>query len=236
MKPTKKVFLALDNPDLDYCLSLAEELKSELAGVKLGLEFFTANGPDGVRKFVKSNVPVFLDLKFHDIPNTVRKAVREACKLGVDFLTIHAAGGFEMLKAANEEALLFAKENNKKKPIIFAVTILTSMAEEELRDIGVKSSLKEQILQLAKLTKSSGVDGIVCSALEVSLIKAELGNKFLTLTPGIRFAEEIDNANIQDQKRVVTPEEAINLGSDYLVMGRSLTNTPDPKSRLRQIC
>ena len=220
------VFIAIDTTDLEYARALAERLKPHIGGLKLGLEFFSAHGPDGVRAFRGLDLPIFLDLKFHDIPNTVAGAVRAAAGLGVDILNVHAAGGPAMLKAAGEAA----RAVNPKTKVI-AVTVLTSLADADLDLVGQRGPAADQVLRLAKLTRDCGLDGVVCSAHEIRTLRAKLGPDFLLMVPGIRPK----GADLGDQQRVMGPREARDAGASLLVIGRPITAAPDPVEAARAI-
>ena len=220
------VYVALDTTDLDYARGLAERLRGSVGGLKLGLEFFSANGPAGVRTFSEMGVPIFLDLKFHDIPNTVAGACRAAASLGVSIINVHAGGGPAMLKAAGEAA----RAVNPAVKVI-AVTVLTSLNESDLKAMGVSGTPGEQVLRLAQLTQSNGLDGVVCSAHEIAPLRAALGKDFMLVVPGIRPA----GADLNDQSRVMTPAEAHKAGADILVIGRPITAAPDPAKAARDI-
>ncbi len=214
-----KIIVALDYADANSALALVNKLDPTLCRLKIGKELFTACGPHLVEKLVTKKYDVFLDLKFHDIPNTVAKACEAASKLGVWMLNVHASGGLDMMHAAK-----LGVANSRHTPHLIAVTVLTSSNQAMLESIGVTTSMQEQVLKLAKLTHSAGLDGVVCSALEVSLLRAALPSTFCLVTPGIRPA----HANHDDQTRVVTPLDAVTLGSDYLVIGRPITQSADP--------
>lgn len=220
------VYVALDTTDLDYARGLAERLRGSVGGLKLGLEFFSANGPAGVRAFSEMGVPIFLDLKFHDIPNTVAGACRAAASLGVSIINVHAGGGPAMLKAAGEAA----RAVNPAVKVI-AVTVLTSLNESDLKAMGVFGTPGEQVLRLAQLTQSNGLDGVVCSAHEIAPLRAALGKDFMLVVPGIRPA----GADLNDQSRVMTPAEAHKAGADILVIGRPITAALDPAKAARDI-
>jgi orotidine-5'-phosphate decarboxylase len=220
------VFVAIDTTDLEYARTLAARLKPYVGGVKLGLEFFSALGPGGVRVFADLDLPIFLDLKFHDIPNTVAGAVRAAAGLGVDILNVHAAGGPAMLKAAVEAA---RGVNSKTK--VIAVTVLTSLADADLEAVGQHGPAAEQVARLARLTRDCGLDGVVCSAHEIAALRAALGPDFLLVVPGIRPK----GADLGDQQRVMGPKEARDAGASILVIGRPITAAPDPVQAARAI-
>ena len=220
------VFVAIDTTDLEYARALAERLKPHIGGIKLGLEFFSAHGPQGVRAFSDLELPIFLDLKFHDIPNTVAGAVRAAAALGVDILNVHAAGGPAMLKAAAEAA----RAVNPKTKVI-AVTVLTSLADSDLDLVGQRGPAGDQVMRLASLTRECGLHGVVCSAHEIKSLRAKLGEDFLLVVPGIRPR----GADLGDQQRVMGPKEALDAGASLLVIGRPITAAPDPVEAARAI-
>jgi orotidine-5'-phosphate decarboxylase len=230
------LFCAIDTPDLAEALALARLCEAAGAGIKLGLEFFVARGAEGVRAVVALGVPVFLDLKFHDIPNTVAAACREAARLGVSFLTVHAAGGTAMLQAAVDgvetgTADRAATGVQAVPPRLLAVTVLTSLAAEDLSAIGVNAAPETQVLRLAGLARVAGVDGVVCSAHELLALRQAFGPDLLTVVPGIRP----EWAATGDQKRTMTPAEARQAGADYLVIGRPITASADPAAALARI-
>jgi orotidine-5'-phosphate decarboxylase len=209
------IFVAIDTPDLDRALEIAEAVRGHAGGVKLGLEFFSAQGPEGVRRISALGLPVFLDLKLHDIPNTVGKAVEALAPLQPAILTVHAAGGRAMLAAAKAAAAASTK--------VVAVTVLTSLDESDLAAAGISGSAAEQVARLAALARDSGVDGIVCSGAEVAAARAAWPDGFFVV-PGIRPA----GADVGDQKRVMTPAQALADGASVLVVGRPITGAPDP--------
>ncbi len=221
-----KIIVALDYADADSALNLVNQLDPALCRLKVGKELFTAAGPQFVEKLTRSDFGVFLDLKFHDIPNTVAKACTAASNLGVWMLNVHASGGLEMMLAAKQ-----AVDQSAGKPLLIAVTVLTSMNQETLRQIGIEAELPTHVLNLAKLTKQAGLDGVVCSAQEAQMLRSNLGNDFCLVTPGIRPA----NASKDDQSRIVTPADALKLGSSYLVIGRPITKAADPLAALKAI-
>ena len=214
-----KIIVALDFADASSALALVSQLDPALCRLKVGKELFTASGPQLVEKLVVKNYDVFLDLKFHDIPNTVAKACEAASKLGVWMLNVHASGGLEMMQAAKQGVA-----RSGEKPLLIAVTVLTSSNQDMLKSIGVNADMQQQVLRLAMLTHQAGLDGVVCSALEVSMLRSDLPHDFCLVTPGIRPL----STNHDDQTRVVTPLDAIKLGSDYLVIGRPITQAADP--------
>jgi orotidine-5'-phosphate decarboxylase len=216
------IFVALDTPDLDRALGLARSVRNEAGGVKLGLEFFSAQGPDGVRRVQDLGLPIFLDLKLHDIPNTVAKAVGTLSSLQPAIMTVHAAGGHEMLSAARDAAPPATK--------LVAVTMLTSLGAADLADLGIDRSPAEQVKRLARIARDAGVDGIVCSGAEVRQASTAWTEGFFVV-PGIRPA----GADVGDQKRVVTPACALRDGASVLVIGRPITDAPDPQQAIRDI-
>lgn len=224
-----KVIVALDYDNERSALDFVSRLNPSSCNLKVGKELFTAAGPQFVEKLVAADFRVFLDLKFHDIPNTTAKAVLAATNLGIWMVNVHASGGRVMMEHVVEE--LDKLPASIKRPVLIGVTVLTSIDEAQLRDIGLSCTPQDQVLRLAKLAKESGLDGVVSSAQEASLIKKELGKDFLNVTPGIRP----QGADLGDQKRVMTPTKAIEAGADYLVIGRPITKAADPCLVLEQI-
>jgi orotidine-5'-phosphate decarboxylase len=220
LHPHERTFVALDTTDLAYALDLANALSGHVGGMKVGKEFFTACGPDGVRAVTDCGMPVFLDLKFHDIPNTVAGAVKASLALSPFMVNVHACGGETMMRAAAQSA----EAAGEGRPLVLGVTVLTSMDESDLQGIGVESSVPDQVLRLASLAQFSGMDGVVCSAREVEDLREHLGKEFKLVVPGIRPQW----ASSDDQKRIVTPAAAIAIGADYLVIGRPITGAGDP--------
>ncbi len=222
------LIIALDFPRAEPAIAIASELDPESCRVKVGKELFTSEGPQLVRQLADMGFDVFLDLKFHDIPNTVAKAVIAAANLGVWMINVHASGGSNMMIAARE-ALDAIPSNDR--PLLTAVTVLTSTSQVELNDLGYSRSLTGQVDHLADMAQNAGLDGVVCSAQEASVIKNTLGETFLTVTPGIRP----EGSDLGDQHRVMTPSEAISAGSDYLVMGRPITGADNPSAVITSI-
>jgi len=221
-----KIIVALDYASADQALALVAKLQPDLCRLKVGKELFTIAGPALVERLVADGYEVFLDLKFHDIPNTVAAACKAAAQLGVWMVNVHALGGRNMMVAARE-----ALEGSPHRPKLIAVTLLTSMGQGDMDEVGLAGDPAQAVLRLAKLAQSSGLDGVVCSALEAALLKQELGAGFCLVTPGIRPAQ----ASLDDQMRVTTPSEAIYLGAHYLVVGRPITQAADPLQALHQI-
>ncbi|MBI1181646.1 MAG: orotidine-5'-phosphate decarboxylase [Alphaproteobacteria bacterium] len=231
MRNAEKVFVALDTPALDVALDWAGRLKGVVGGLKLGLEFFGAQGPEGVRRVSETGMPVFLDLKFHDIPNTVAQAVTSVTPLAPVLATIHAGGGRAMMEAAVAAARETADKAGVARPKILAVTVLTSLDGDDLAAAGVSGGVEEQVVRLARLAQQAGVDGVVCSPREIVPIRRACGRSLLLVVPGLRPA----GAAPGDQKRVMTPGEAVSSGADYLVIGRPITQAVDPVDAARAI-
>ncbi len=221
-----RIIVALDYPDAAQALAFAGRVRPELCRLKVGKELFVAAGPALVEELVGRGFAVFLDLKFHDIPNTVAQACKAAARLGVWMMNVHAAGGPRMMQAARE-----ALEVLPERPRLIAVTVLTSMGEAELRAIGVEANAKQQVMRLAGLARETGMDGVVCSAQEAVDLHQAFGRDFLLVTPGIRPV----GSEVGDQTRILTPAQAIQAGADYLVIGRPITQAADPVAALQQI-
>ena len=220
------VIVALDYDNQDSALTLADRLDPTLCQLKVGKELFTAAGPSVVKKLTDRGFDIFLDLKFHDIPNTVAKAIGTAADLGVWMTNVHASGGSRMMSAARQ-----ALDSKGSDMLLIGVTVLTSMDVSDLEEVGVQGNASAQVLRLAELAKNSGLDGVVCSAQEAKLLKESLGQGFKLVTPGIRLADSVAD----DQRRIVTPADALALGSDYLVIGRPITKSTDPLATLLEI-
>ena len=221
MKTTSPVFCAIDRADLSGALLLARSLSRQpIGGLKLGLEFVTANGPSGVRSIVDLGLPVFLDLKFHDIPNTVVGAVKAAADLGVSMLTLHLQGGPAMLWAAADAV----KAMGDDRPMLLGVSVLTSMDDKDLAAVGIEGSTEAQVLRLAGLAQKTGMDGMVCSPREIGPLRKAFGGSMKLVVPGIRP----EGSAAGDQKRTLTPGDAIKAGADYLVIGRPITAAGSP--------
>ena len=223
----QKVIVALDYDNQADALAFVDRIDPSSCRLKVGKEMFTLFGPDFVKELHKRGFSVFLDLKFHDIPNTCSKAVRAAAELGVWMVNVHASGGERMMTASRE----ILEPYGKDRPLLIGVTVLTSMEQSDLAGIGLNIAPQEQVIRLANLTKNSGLDGVVCSAQESSMLKSELGKEFKLVTPGIRPA----GAAVGDQKRIMTPVDAIQAGSDYLVIGRPITQAAVPAAVLADI-
>ena len=222
-----RILVPLDTDDVAWAAKLAAQLKGYVGGVKLGKQFFTANGPFGVNKIACVGHPIFMDLKFHDIPNTVASAVRSLHRLQPFMLNVHASGGGAMMRAA----VAANKEAKETRPLLLGVTMLTSLSECDLKEIGVSSDSGQQVVRLAKLAQDCGLDGVVCSPLEITLLRKACGDEFKLVVPGVRPSW----ASFNDQKRVATPAEAITRGADYLVIGRPITTADDPVNAAARI-
>jgi len=220
------IIVALDVPTTREALELADELGPVVGAFKIGKQLFVSEGPDVVRKLKETGAKIFLDLKFHDIPNTVAKAVQSAIDVGVDMLTVHTSGGSEMLTAAenasNEKAAMLGIDS----PLILGVTVLTSMDDANLAELGIQEGAQGQVVRLAKLAASSGLRGLVCSPQEIKILREELGNEIQLVTPGIRS----DSSPADDQKRTMSPAEAIKAGASWLVIGRPITLAENPRA------
>ena len=226
MNVVPKLFIAIDQNDINKAKELIQKLPSQMCGIKVGKELFTACGPEIIQWIQEKGFKVFLDLKYHDIPNTVEKACFVASKMGVSILNVHALGGIDMMLAAKEGV---DKSNNN--PYLIAVTLLTSMDSDGLKSIGFTSNVDKQILNLAKNASQAKMNGIVCSAKDIVNIKDVLPERFLYVTPGIRLSSSAKD----DQKRISTPFEAIKSGSNILVIGRPITQAKNPEAVLNQI-
>jgi orotidine-5'-phosphate decarboxylase len=223
------ILIALDVPTAPDAAALAEQVRGEVGGFKIGSQLFTAAGPDVVRTLVGRGDQVFLDLKFHDIPNTVAGAILSARELGVWMVNVHASGGPAMLEAARRAA-----GESADRPLVIAVTVLTSLDQATLNAVGVPADPLEQVVRLARMTQEAGLDGVVASPLETAAIRQACGDAFLIVTPGIRGASAVQSTS-DDQKRTMTPGDAIRAGSSYLVVGRPITAATDPRQAARRI-
>jgi orotidine-5'-phosphate decarboxylase len=221
-----KIIIALDYPNAAPALALADRLEPSLCRLKVGKELFTATGPDVLEKLMQRGFEIFLDLKFHDIPNTTAQACKAAASLGVWMINVHALGGRKMMEAARE-----AIARSEEQPKLIAVTVLTSMVQQDLAEIGINAASADMVLRLATLARDSGLDGVVCSAQEAALLRKHCGNEFCLVTPGIRPA----STSHDDQSRVMTPQAALQAGSSYLVIGRPITQAADPLQALLDI-
>lgn len=226
-----RLIVALDIGEFDKAKGLVDLLYPTVKIFKVGSQLFTSCGPDIIKIIQRKGAKVFLDLKFHDIPNTVASAVRSATRWGIFMLTVHTLGGVDMLREAVESARVAAQQLQAEAPKILGVTVLTSMNNKSLKKIGIKKDLKEMVVQLAESAKKAGLDGVVASAKELRLLRKTLGEDFVIVTPGIRPR----GSSKADQKRVVTPREAIEKGADYIVVGRPITQAKNPKLEVEKI-
>ncbi|MBC7997681.1 MAG: orotidine-5'-phosphate decarboxylase [Leptolyngbya sp.] len=232
MKGKDRLIVALDVASMDEALSLVDELKSEVGLFKVGLELFTNCGTRLLDELKRLEAPVFFDGKFHDIPNTVSAASREIAKKGVEMFNVHAVGGGEMIRAARKAADESAAAAGVKSPILLAVTVLTSMSQEVLsEELGIKENVEAVVARYASLAKAAGANGVVASAKEVKVIREVCGQDFLIVTPGIRPSWASDD----DQKRIVTPKQAVELGTDYVVVGRPITKAANRKDAAKRV-
>jgi orotidine-5'-phosphate decarboxylase len=222
-----RIVVAMDFDNADQCLAMAKRLSPLDCRLKVGKELFTACGPKIIEQLMTLGFEIFLDLKFHDIPNTTSKAVKAAAELGVWMVNVHASGGERMMVAARE----ILERRAGKSPLLIAVTVLTSMEASDLSEVGIGCSPEEQVMRLARLTHTCGLDGIVCSAQEAALMRTQFGSDFCLVTPGIR----LDTSRSDDQRRTLTPAAAIAAGSSYLVIGRPITQSPNPLKTCQSI-
>ncbi|MGD9650489.1 MAG: orotidine-5'-phosphate decarboxylase [Dongiaceae bacterium] len=232
LSASERIICAVDTPDLAAAVNLAKALKGQVGFFKLGLEFFTAQGPEGLKKIQELGVPIMLDLKYYDIPNTVAGAVRAASRLGVGMMTMHTGGSTDMMRAAVDAADSVAKETGKPKPKLLGVTVLTSLDDGDMSLLGLKQKTADRVKRLAELAQLNGLDGVVASPRELSLLREQKGKNFRLVTPGIRPAWANEAG---DQKRVWTPADAIKEGADYLVIGRPITQAQDPKAAAKRV-
>lgn len=223
----KNIFVALDFNSLEKALDVARKLKDHVAGIKIGTELYAVCGNEGLKKFKDLGLEIFLDLKLHDIPITIYKTIKSLLDLNVAIINVHSSGGKDMMEAAARAR----NEHKDSSTKIIAVTVLTSLDNNDLNEIGFINESQDLVLKLAKLTKDSGLDGIVCSAKEISLIKNSIGKDFTLVVPGIR----LNNENLNDQKRVMSPGKAIKEGADLLVIGRPITDSNNPINTINEI-
>ncbi len=226
-----RLIVALDVDSQEHALSLVDQLKPFVGLFKIGSQLFTSAGPGLVSEVIRRGAKVFLDLKYHDIPNTVASAVIAAMRLGVSICNVHALGGLEMMYQVREQCEIVAERENLTKPILLAVTVLTSHDQASINSLGVNETLNELVGRLAKLTAKAGFDGVVASAYEIGLIRTAVNSPFIILTPGLRPSWAAN----QDQKRVMTPEQALIYGADYLVIGRPILADPSPANAAQKM-
>ena len=230
MDSKKKIIVALDTTDISQALALTK-LIPDVGAFKLGLEYFCANGPEGINKISETGIKIFLDLKFHDIPNTVAGAIKASLNMEPYMMTVHLSGGYNMLHRTMEEVKEYCAKNSLKIPLILGVSVLTSIDDNDFTSLGLIGKVEDQVIRLAKLAKDAGLDGMVCSAKELKIVKKKMGQNLILVTPGIRPAGGIMN----DQKRITTPSQAISDGADFLVIGRPITEAIDPVQALNNI-
>ncbi len=226
IEKSPRIIVALDFPAAEPALALVSELDPKLCRLKVGKEMFTRLGPNFVEQLVGKGFDVFLDLKFHDIPNTVAAACAAAADLGVWMINLHASGGRKMMEAARDRL-----ESLQQRPLLIAVTILTSLNEHDIAEVGYRGAPADNVVRLARLTAESGLDGIVCSPVEAVEVRPQVNDDFLLITPGVRPRD----ASLDDQQRVMTPLDALNNGADMLVIGRPITAAADPIASLKSI-
>jgi orotidine-5'-phosphate decarboxylase len=227
----ERLIVALDLDDLDLATELVRSLAQEVGMFKIGKQLFTHAGPQAVRLIQDLGGEIFLDLKFHDIPNTVAKAAIEATRLGVKMFNVHASGSLEMMRFTVKEVERVSRQQKLRRPIMLGVTVLTSLGQEDLQRLGVEHKIADQVVRLALLTKEAGMDGVVASPHEVADIRHACGQRFVIVTPGIRPAESQRN----DQQRVMTPADAVRAGVDYIVVGRPILEAQNPVMAARAI-
>ena len=230
MDSKKKIIVALDTIDISQALALTK-LIPDVGAFKLGLEYFCANGPEGIIKISETGIKIFLDLKFHDIPNTVAGAIKASLNMEPYMMTVHLSGGYNMLHRTMEEVKEYCAKNSLKIPLILGVSVLTSIDDNDFTSLGLIGKVEDQVIRLAKLAKDADLDGMVCSAKELKRVKKKMGKNLILVTPGIRPAGGIMN----DQKRITTPSQAISDGADFLVIGRPITEAIDPVQALNNI-
>ena len=230
MDSKKKIIVALDTIDMSQALALTK-LIPDVGAFKLGLEYFCANGPEGINKISETGIKIFLDLKFHDIPNTVAGAIKASLNMEPYMMTVHLSGGYNMLHRTMEEVKEYCAKNSLKIPLILGVSVLTSIDDNDFTSLGLIGKVEDQVIRLAKLAKDADLDGMVCSAKELKRVKKKMGKNLILVTPGIRPAGGIMN----DQKRITTPSQAISDGADFLVIGRPITEAIDPVQALNNI-
>ena len=227
----ERLIVALDVDDLEQAAELVRQLAGEVGMFKIGKQLFTHAGPQAVRQIQELGGEIFLDLKFHDIPNTVAKAAIEATRLGVKMFNVHASGSLEMMRTTEKEVRRVCRQEKRRKPIMLAVTVLTSLNQDDLQRVGVERKVADQVVRLALLTKEAGMDGVVASPHEVADIREACGRRFVIVTPGIRPSE----TDRDDQQRVMTPAEAVRAGVDYIVVGRPIIEAKNPVVAARAI-
>ena len=230
LKPEERIILALDFPEFEEAEKWVTKLHDKIQTFKVGPILYLNHGRDVLNRFSDLGAQLFLDLKFHDIPSTVEKTVRQLTELNIKMFTVHALGGFEMMRRVSESVKEESDKLSKSKPLTLAVTVLTSHDENTLKEIGINNSTKDEVLKLAGVADKAGIDGLVCSGQELEFVKKEFGDRFTLVIPGIRPASKS-----HDQKRVMTPGDAVLNGADYLVIGRAITEAVNPEDIIKQI-
>lgn len=230
LKPEERIILALDIPELKEAKAWVDRFRGKIKTFKVGPILFLSSGPRVISEFIDYGANVFLDLKFHDIPSTVAKAARQVVAHGVKMCTVHALGGYEMMASAVESVRSESERLSLRRPLVLAVTVLTSQTDENLDQVGIASSTIDEVLRLAELSQKSGVDGLVASGSEVEILRKEFGSGFVLVVPGVRL-----DGDAQDQKRIITPREALDKGADFLVIGRPITAAADPEAAFDKI-
>lgn len=223
LNPEERIIVALDLPSLGQSLDLVNKLNVSVSTFKVGPVLFLRSGVRAVEDIRTENKNVFLDLKFHDIPSTVEKSMHNIMNYGISMFTMHTLGGYEMMKSVSDSVRTEAESMDMVKPLTLGVTVLTSHTDEALNEIGINRSIKDQVLRLASLAEKAGVDGLVCSGFECEMLRSEFGERFTLVVPGVR-----PEGDTHDQKRVVTPKDAVDMGADYLVIGRAITESENP--------
>ncbi len=229
LSPEGRIIVALDIPEHQRAIALAKSLLPRVSTFKVGPVLFLDSGPRGVRELIELGADVFLDLKFHDIPSTVKRSVEGVCRLGIKMFTIHSLGGLGVMRGAVERVRELTS-GSARRPLVLAVTVLTSHDEASLRVLGIDATAGDEVLRLAALADKAGVDGIVASGREAGLLRREFGDRFIIVAPGIR-----PGTRLHDQKRVANPREAVEMGADYLVIGRAITEAPEPARVVEEI-
>lgn len=225
------VICAIDTTDVEKARELVTQVSPHVGAIKLGLEYFVANGAAGVHQLADLKMPVFLDLKFHDIPNTVAKAIEATAGINTFMMTVHTGGGRTMLRRAIDASMNVAQKTGKERPYIVCVTVLTSMDQADLNMVGVRDEVQDQVKRLADLAQSAGLDGVVCSSYEIEMLRRQCGDDFLLVVPGIRP----EGCDAGDQKRIMTPRQAVERGASYLVIGRPITEDAQPDLAAKKI-
>ena len=224
LKPEERIILALDFPEHEIALKWVEKLLTKIKTFKVGSVLFLNSGSEGLKEIANLGAKIFLDLKFHDIPSTVEKTARQSVRFGANMFTIHTLGGFEMMKVVSDAVKEETDKLSYPKPLVLGVTVLTSHDRNSLEQVGINASVQDTVMNLAQLAEKANIDGLVCSGVEVEALRKEFGDRFTLVVPGIR-----PGTDKHDQKRVTTPAEAVSKGADYLVIGRAITEAPNPE-------